>query len=588
MSHAAARNAFIQHVPPLLLYLALTLVFTYPLSLHPATRIQSLGDPALNAYILWWNSEAIFHQITGYFHATMFWPNEYALAYGEHLLVPALMSLPAKLFGDGVLMHNFSVMQAYFLCASAAHALAFHYFRRVDAATIAGLAYGFAPYRFAQIGHVQLIHGEFLPLMNLAFEKTWQSGERRWKWALLGASLGQWLTSWYWAVFTLGCAAPLMAARVWISRRELNMPRLIGVLLPLVIAAALAFPMALPYMKLKSDHALFRPPDVAWVAADPGDFIAPSARNLLYGWLLLAPAIGMRHVNSEKALFLGVLPILGVLIAVCFAFRRKCADIHDSTADSFPAKTHLVLMLILLGFCFGVSWGSLSWPTPYGLIVRAIPLFADVRATARWILPALLCLSLVLAFAYSRFIKAWPQRRQRWIYLFFVVGLLLESAPASLNEFVRVPSLPEAAYEFLERQPFPSPILELPHMPDHVNTYLLGGMRHRQPFMNGSNGFFPPNYRSRIQMAGKFPSADAIDSLKSAEMGVRFVLVNPKANIHRDLQAMIEQAAHSYPPNTHNSDPPVIEIQVGQVTLKARRFEAHWLFELPPSNPLPS
>ena len=59
--------------------MALALAATYPLWLGFDTRIQSLGDPLLNSYILAWGHHALTHQIWDFFQATIFWPNADAL-----------------------------------------------------------------------------------------------------------------------------------------------------------------------------------------------------------------------------------------------------------------------------------------------------------------------------------------------------------------------------------------------------------------------------------------------------------------------------------------------------------------------------
>ena len=73
-------------------YLVLTVAMTWPLAPRMKTDIAAdLGDPLLNAWILAWDAT---HLGRGLWHANIFHPHPYALAYSEHLLAPAFQILP--------------------------------------------------------------------------------------------------------------------------------------------------------------------------------------------------------------------------------------------------------------------------------------------------------------------------------------------------------------------------------------------------------------------------------------------------------------------------------------------------------------
>ncbi|MBI1785328.1 hypothetical protein HYR69_09315 [Candidatus Sumerlaeota bacterium] len=591
MSDNPKAHPLLLHLPAAALYGILSLAVTYPLWLHPETSLQGLGDPALNSYILAWNHHAIFHQITEYFQANIFWPNADALAYGEHLFIPALLVLPFRLFtSSAVALHNFSLIEAYFFSALAAHALAFHFFRRVESATICGLAYGFSLYRVAQSGHIQLAHGEFLPLMILGFEKIVGGGDRKWKVLLAAAALAQWLTSWYWAVFSFWCAGPYMAGRIWQSRREVNRKHLIGAALPLLAAAILTFPFALPYIRLKQNNVLIRPPEVALsYSAHPSDWIEASQRNALYGWFLLAPPIGKRHVDSERALFPGTIPLAGFALAVWFAFRRKGIPVGEPGAN-FPSRLWICLSVLLLSFCFGAKLvlsdldlrtGKMGPPLPYFLIERFFPFAAGIRVPARWMLPAALGISLSISHAWSRIRASWKGRAGASLYSAVVALMLIEIAPPFSQSDVMRLDPPAPVFGWLADQPFPSPLLELPVLPDNYNTHLLDAAIHWQPMVNGSNGFFPPDHRKLLNDTSQFPSPAAIALLR--EKQVRYVIVDSRSlfPINPDLAALVrEAAAHRAGGEPSNSPAGEFNLGVPELGLKGRWFGRHLVIVL--------
>src|SRR5262245_20149235 len=76
-------------------YLLLTLVFTYPLSLHPAsTIIWRNADTDLFMWTLAWNTHAIVQQPLAIFDANIYYPYLHTLAYSENLLGSTIFAAP--------------------------------------------------------------------------------------------------------------------------------------------------------------------------------------------------------------------------------------------------------------------------------------------------------------------------------------------------------------------------------------------------------------------------------------------------------------------------------------------------------------
>jgi len=529
-----------QPVPPHLaavgLFFALTLEVLYPLWLHPAARLDAnLADPALNSYILAWDLQALFHQILDFFQANIFWPHANALAYGEHMLVPSILLLPlAPLAPNAAALHNLSLIQAFFFSALGAYLLALFYFRAPAVATLAGLAYGFAAYRISQSGHLQLVHGEFLPLMVLGFEKI-LAGGRRGAMALLAlAALGQWLTSWYWAVFTFGCLAPYFAARLWAVRRQIRWQGFGRVLAPLVLAALLTLPVAFPYLRLNSTVTLFRPSQaMIGLSAMPGDFLVSPARSLLYGWLHRTDPAGA--IRVERALFPGLFVLAGLVAACAIALRRKSGP-EDAGASQvgpgsiFPQRLWLCITLALLVCSFGPAWnwrGALGEPhafaLPYEYLRHLLPFSGQMRVPARWILPALLGVALLAADSWRRLLGSQPAAPRR-LAATLAAGVLLAECLTTPLGFVSVATTMPPAIAWLNQQPAPAPVLFLPVEYDGV---MLDAAWLRQPLANGYNGYFPPLHLTLLRwLDQRFPDPQSLAVLRA--MGIRFVLLDPR------------------------------------------------------------
>ena len=79
----------------LAVFVALALLHTWPLASAPGSlsRLDN-ADSALNTWIVAWVSHILPRDPTRLFEAPIFHPEHHALAYSEHLLVPALIGAP--------------------------------------------------------------------------------------------------------------------------------------------------------------------------------------------------------------------------------------------------------------------------------------------------------------------------------------------------------------------------------------------------------------------------------------------------------------------------------------------------------------
>src|SRR5258707_10633605 len=118
---------------PLVAYLVAAAVTTWPLVLHPVSRLGAQigdGDPYLNLWILGWDMQTMLSTpralVTGaIFNANIFHPAAGTLAYSDHLLLQAVLLLPIyPLTHDAVLCYNVLLGASLVASAPAMHALA--------------------------------------------------------------------------------------------------------------------------------------------------------------------------------------------------------------------------------------------------------------------------------------------------------------------------------------------------------------------------------------------------------------------------------------------------------------------------------
>ena len=161
----AARNPRWGLVVASLLYVVIGLLLTRPLAWHMNDMLPvDVRDPRLGAWVLWWNAHRLPFT-DAWWNAPSFYPAAGTLALSEHLLGLAPLTTPLQWLGASpVLAFNIAFALASPLCAIAAHALVLRLTGRHDAGLVAGLAFGFNPYRAAQLGHLTMLSSYWVPI----------------------------------------------------------------------------------------------------------------------------------------------------------------------------------------------------------------------------------------------------------------------------------------------------------------------------------------------------------------------------------------------------------------------------------------
>src|SRR5690349_5204905 len=120
------RDRFRELWPVTLLYVALTIAFAYPLSVHPGSVL--FGDNPDTHLFMWtlaWDVHALVTQPLRLFDANIYHPNSLTLAYSENLLGLAIMVAPVLwLTHNPVLAINVAALLSCVLCGLGAYVLA--------------------------------------------------------------------------------------------------------------------------------------------------------------------------------------------------------------------------------------------------------------------------------------------------------------------------------------------------------------------------------------------------------------------------------------------------------------------------------
>lgn len=510
-------SRFAQVGTALAVYTGLTIVFTWPLALHPLDTLATLGgigDPYLNLWILGWNLGA-FHENLGslftlrIFDANIFHPARQTLAFSDHLLVPSLAVWPIYALTESpVLAYN-----AVFFGSLVASAAAMHAYARVVTgsrwgAYAAGIVWAFAPYHFARLPHLQLQGLYFLPLTFLFMH--YLIAGRRWSSAIgLGATAGlQTLTSVYYGVIgVIGLAVAGVTLMVTTGRQKPGL-MLRRMVLAAVVGALVVAPVVWIYYQVQQREGFARTlVEAARHGAQPIDYLTVPRSHLLYGRTGLLPS----DSGAEHELFLGfVAPCLAVFGFVV-AWRRESRPL---------AITMAALAVTGLLLSFGPNLGSL-----YSLLHRTVFGFQAIRAPSRFVVLLLFGMATLVGVAVRELAsQASGQSRRRalvWpIMALSLVGIEYMHAPLPLSA---APEVHAATGEWLQHAPAPGAVVYLPLSLDVGNTpFMIDSLRHRRPIVNGYSGQRPAFYPALVDSVSTFPSADAIWTLR--DLDVRYVV----------------------------------------------------------------
>ncbi|MCG3210514.1 MAG: hypothetical protein FOGNACKC_04145 [Anaerolineae bacterium] len=539
----------------LAVYTLLAVGLTWPLLWHLAEAVPSdIGDPLLNTWILAWDAHALLTDPLDLFNANIFYPLPNTLAYSEHLFSTALLALPLQLITtEPTAAYNLSLLLSFPLAAFGMYLLALHWTGRRDAAFIAGLVFGFAPYRFAAIAHLQLLTFQWLPFALLMVEKIVRSQESgvqnlsgksaighsslvigHWSFAIRYSLLAlflalQLLASWYLAVYSALIVGVFILVRLPFLRYA---PRATAVKLmaTLLVVVALSLPLAAPYLRLLPQLRAARPLELALgLAAAPTDFAAAAPFNRLFG--PLTESLRSRpNFTEENWLFVGFIAPTLALFALGFSLRRSSRPTPPPYSLLPTSYSLLLILLIAL---------ALTFPGPYAALATLLPPSTVVRVPPRWIIPALFALAGLAAFGFAAINRKLVTRHsslviRHWSFVIISVLLLSESlsAPIPLAEATPRARL-NPAYHWLAAQPGPPALVELPVHAAPAPEYpevkrLQASTLGWWGLVNGYSGYTPPRQPELAAALAGFPAAPAIAALQSLPTDrPLFVLVHP-------------------------------------------------------------
>jgi len=533
---------------PALLYVALTILFAYPLSLDPAGRLLNASpDTLLMAWMLKWDTYAFTHRPLAIFEANIYYPHHDTLAYSENLIGSALFAAPIFWLTDNtVLAFNIVALLSSVLCGIGAWLLA----RRVGisplGATLAGLIFAFSPPRFLRLGQIHLTTIQWIPFA-LAFLHAYLDGGRKSQLRIAIAFFAlQALTSGHGAVYLIVAIAGLLVYRACLGEPIAFTRRLRDVGLTGILLLLPALLIVLPYRRVQEEMGLRRAL-VDWPS--PFSSLLASPAHLHARVLSLFPDARINETASAY-LFPGYLPLLLAGAAVIL-LRPSAAEPGPArrVRDAFtrwlvaPPNRDIVFYLLLTLICVVLSLGTsgVLWPLVYWL-----PGMNFIRIPSRFMLLAVLALAVLAGFGFDRLTSRLAPRTTLVAAALVGALLVVEFAAMPLATMVYPIEIP-AIDRWLDGQAKPFVVAEVPFgNPLNVGgyerrqtEYMLHSTAHWQKTIHGYSGLRPRLHFDLYKKMLGFPDEASVSALQG--LGVGYVVVHTDYYTPADWAAVEER-----------------------------------------------
>jgi len=435
----------------LVLYLLLSLVFTFPLIFHLDTHGVGSGvdDPA-QTWSLWWTRYALLHLGTSPLQTNhVFYPVGINLVAYTPTFLNGVLSIPLQLFFSVVIAQNILVLLALALGGYGTYLfvreiLARHNIQSDEAAALAGTFYAFGAWHlnYVAAGHFMLLHNQWLPFGALYLIRMDQA---RWK---NGALAGVFFALTAWTELTLASFLALFAALYWLTllvrkRDAILSTRFVSNCIALTVVAVTSLvPLVVNLWQDFLRYGYYLTAGVGRIyifSVEPISFFFPSPRHPLLGqW-----SQTITNANTSYA-FIG-----GAVLVLVFLGLSTCRSAR------IWALLALVFALLMFGPTLIIAEQNTGIPMPFALL-RAIPLVNANRYPVRFNVLLMLMLTPLLALGAVRLRRT---LRGKMVLAVLTALLVFEQlvVPIPLAD-LRVPSV----FQTMGAEPGDFAILHLP------------------------------------------------------------------------------------------------------------------------------
>src|SRR4026209_1521196 len=217
-------------------------------------------------WILGWGAEHVPRLLTGsigwadFWNANIFHPEPLSLALSEHLFGRTLQVFPIYwLIGNIILCYNLLFISTFALSGFGTYLLVRDLTGDKRAAFIAGLVYGFLPYRIASIPHLQVISSQWMPFALYGINRFLTTGSTR---ALIGGTAALVMQNWscgYYLLYFAPFVPLFLIHRMWTNGKLKDIRVWMSLAAAGVATIVFSLPFLFPYQQAAGTFGFQRP-----------------------------------------------------------------------------------------------------------------------------------------------------------------------------------------------------------------------------------------------------------------------------------------------------------------------------------------
>ncbi len=487
----------------ILVGLILTFIFNYDLIFNIGRPIHFEDtDYPLHLLII---KNTINSTLSGEFSKILtlpiFYPTEGSIAFSDSFFIQSILYFPIYLLSKNIIFtYNLLVILNFFLSFLSMYFLIFYLTKRSTVAIIASVIFAFNPFTAARYPTAVEIHSLlWIPLIFLFIEKSFKNPSSKNIFLVFLFLTCQLLSTLYYSVF-LSLFLPIyflfriiqLPAKGWsaFGGKFLN----IGFLAGLILLVSTSFTLGSIYYNFYSKEPINRGIEAQLnYSAEPIEFFSSqSPRNFFYNFLRNLGNFPKVSTNFEHHVFLGWSVIIFLLIGFLICLRKKQLD----------RMSVLFLSLALLSLILALGPRTFI----YGLTAKIDPLFAFIRAPARFVVFFFFFAALSVALLWVKLFK--NEFKERLIFVIFLLIVILEyfNLPVIFQD---IPQPTRQFYQYLDSRENIQVIAELPigvGLQDNKIIYrdgpylLFASTLHSKKLLNGYSGYIPQDYSQKLKL----------------------------------------------------------------------------------------
>lgn len=408
---------FSDHIFVILLFVALTGIFTYPSYVYVDKLIGGYGDPAGFMNVMWW----YHHNITNPSSS----PNGFSwLFYDNYLFYPIGASLHdganfdtyisiflLPVIGNIQILYNLMIYSTFVITGYGMFLLVKHLTKSYLPSIVGSIIFTFSTFHMIQAtGHITYATVDFIPFSILYLIKTVES--KSIKFPIVGGIFLFLIliTALYFALFML---LFIFAFFVYLLIHKEKSSIFLRILFLSSISISLAFPFY--YSEIKSSYpgSIFvGEPLGSFVdlSADITDYLLPTSMNTIskfvhYPW---GTSVGI----PETWVFVGYVALILAIIAIIKTDMKK---------KSLWIIAGILLGIISLGPFLKVHGFNTHVPLPYYFLYK-LPFFDLFRAIGRSSVIVILCISILASYGINEIFKIFKMNNYKKILFVSVIA----------------------------------------------------------------------------------------------------------------------------------------------------------------------